>query len=439
MKLLPFIGLSAVIIPVLLSIILAVYDYNKWIQIPYWTMFGICYLFTDSDLEMCTPAQMKGWANWTIAKWNWQLETHQPGSNTPIPEMQAEDFSYELLEKMTKGFSQPVVIRGLFAKSDAVRKWTPEFFTEKYGNDTLVILGEGRTEEQYNIVKEIATTATRSNSDSGYGYQKVMQPYKMKLGNALRQMKDGAKLYLSNVDTIFRRNNDLLDDLNFTTIVKPWAYENYTPYAAQMFLGYGVSDTKETTGTIMHSAANANIFVQAQGAKDWKFVHPRYTIFLGPKLGKMTPAATVGHPPINVPTQWVTLNTGDGMLNPPWYWHEIRNREGFNVGVATRENHPVWILRNNWIFSSLLEFRATPRVAKNLIPKEQRVARFLAGVPFLTFYMVYLKEWLSGPGSNPLFTAAFNPCDEHDPNSCVTTFLDKTVYSEDIAPIPYRD
>jgi len=67
------------------------------------------------------------------------------------------------------------------------------------------------------------------------------------------------------------------------------------------------------------------------------------------------------------------------LLNPPWMWHEIRNCDGFNVGVATRENHPPWIMRNNWLFSFLLEFRATPRVAMHIIPKERKALRFMAG------------------------------------------------------------
>lgn len=127
------------------------------------------------------------------------------------------------------------------------------------------------------------------------------------------------------------------------------------------------------------------------------------------------------------------------LLNPPWMWHEIRNSDGFNVGVATRENHPAWILRNNWLFSCLLEFKATPRVAMHIIPKEKKGLRIAASVPFLAFGMTYVIESLRGPQKSPLFTAAYNPCDEHDPNGCTSTILDNLVYSDDVASIPYRE
>jgi hypothetical protein len=155
----------------------------------------------------------------------------------------------------------------------------------------------------------------------------------------------------------------------------------------------------------------------------------------------MTPAAKVLSAPDlkKVPKFWLDLQEGDALLNPPWFWHEIRNGPGFNVGIATRENHPPWILRNNWLFSALLEIRATPRVARNIIPKDKKALLFLSSIPYLSFTIGLVKELIHGPSPSPLFTAAFNPCDEHDPGNCTTTFLDKTVYSEDVVPIPYRE
>lgn len=96
-----------------------------------------------------------------------------------------------------------------------------------------------------------------------------------------------------------------------------------------------------------------------------------------------------------------------------------------------------WILRNNALFSMLLELRATPRVAKIIIPKDQKIARFLAGIPFLTMTLSWLLETIKGPQKFPLFTAAYNPCDEHDPQGCDSTLLDRAVYTDDITPLPY--
>lgn len=428
-----FFLISTILIPLLSLFIL---DYNRFISIPYWTVWSTCYLINDEiDLPFCSAEYIDSHVQWLIKNWRWDLENVAKDSFTPIPEMKAADFSYQKLNEMTKGFTQPVVIRGLFNNTKAHQKWTPEFFAEKYADDVLIILTEGRPEVQYESSAEIKTAAGK-----GAGYQKVMQPVKMKLKTALKRMMEGEKLYLSNVDTIFRKNNDLLDDLEFGDRVKPWAYkEDYAPYAAQMFLGFGAGEKKNTTGTLMHCASSANIFVQAQGSKYWEFVNPRYSALLYPSLGALTPAAKVRSAPKGVPKQYVTLQAGDGMLNPPWYWHEIRNGEGFNVGVATRENHPPWIARNNMLFQGLLEFRATPYTAKMVIPEDRKALRFLSQIPFLTFALGYLQETIKGPVKSPLFTAGMNPCDEHDQSgkSCASTLLDKAVYGDSIKHIPY--
>lgn len=413
------------------------YDYNRFIQIPYWTVFSACYLVSSPEYvpPVCSQKNLQVWSDWTTQFWRWELEgENQPGTNRPILEMEAKDFSYSLLEQMTQGFTQPVVIRGLFNGTAATTKWTLKHFEETYGEDVLIVLQDAVTDSQYTTVTESLSTKVSSS-----GYQNLMKPAKMKVKSALKYMQQGEKLYISNVDTIFRRNNDLLDDLAFSERISPWAYNPYTPYAAQMFLGFGSANRANTTGTMLHCAASANIFVQAQGVKDWTFVSPRYSIFVYPRIGYFTPAAAASKKPDELPRMHVSLRPGDAMLNPPWMWHEIRNQEGLNIGVATRENHPPWIMRNNWLFSFLAEVRSTPRVAKQMIPKDKKLLRTLASVPFLTFSMGYFSELVSGPAPHPLFTAAYNPCDEHDPNGCTSTMLDKTVYSDDVANIPFRD
>lgn len=421
------------LIAVAIPVIFRFYDYNRFIQIPYWTLFSFCYLFPENGLQMCSGQGILDMILWTQKQWRWELEEHKPGEVYEIAEIKKEDFSYELLGKVSKGYTLPVIVRGLFNGSKATEKWTHDYFVQNYGENIYITLSEGRTEEQYKSVAVVSKDVT----GDGKGYQNIMKPVKMKLKNALKYMSQGERMYLSNVDTIFRRNNDLLDDLEFGRV--NWAYKPYLPYAAQIFLGYGYD--KETTGTMMHCAASANLFIQVQGSKDWTFIHPRYTLFVQPSLGLVTPAAKAAVKPAQTgaPLMKVTLNQGDMLYNPPWMWHEIKNRPGLNIGVATRENHPIWILKSNWIFSALLEVRATPRIAKVMIPENQKFFRLLSSVPYLTFTFSLLSELIKGPAPHPIFTAAMNPCDEHDPNGCTSTFLDKSVYSDDVQSIPYRE
>lgn len=421
--------------PVIYVLLLGVFDYNSFIALPFWFHFSFCYLLNTEGTSICSSATEERIVTWTRDNWRWDLEGVDQYSNTPIPEIEAEGFSYDLLYKTSKRVTIPTVVRGLFNGSAANQKWSPDYFRDNFGDNVIIVLGDGRPESQYGITVKSANTATGKKT----GYQDVMQTVKMKLSTAVTRMEQGEKLYIANIDTIFRRNNVLLDDMEFTERINPWAYGNYTPYAAQIFMGFGDADVKETTGTLMHCAASANLFVQVKGAKEWTFVRPRYGPFLYPSLGMITPAAKVRAPPKNVPRMHVTLNEGDVMLNPPWMWHEIRNKAGFNVGVATRENHPPWIARNNLLFSMLLEWRATPRIAKMIIPEEKKALRFIASIPFLSFALTYLQETIKGPVPSPLFTAAANPCDEHDRTgkSCSSTFLDKAVYSDDVNSIPF--
>ncbi len=383
-----------------------------------------------SELPICSIASIDKLGDWTISKWNWDLEPQKPNTNIPIPELQAHEFSYEALEKLTNHFTKPVVVRGLFNGSKAIKNWNAEYFEEKYGEEILITVTEGRTEKQYENTDE---------KRNGFGYQRVMNVFKMKVKNALKYMKQGEKFYISNIDTIFRKNNELLDDLEFTERITPWAYNPYRPIAAQMFLGYGSKDVGNSTGTMLHAAHNANFFVQVHGEKNWRFIDPRYSVHFKPRLGRFVPAAKAGMKPVNVPFMNVVLRPGDCLLNPPYMWHEIVNSEGLVIGVATREIHPLWIARNNLLFHSLTEVRVIPRAARQMIPESQKMVRFMASIPFLMFTMSYITEYFRGPVPHPLFTADYNPCDEHDPNGCTSTFLDKNVYGDEVNNIPFRE
>lgn len=422
--------LTTIVIPLLAVLVMSVVDYNRFIQIPYWTIFSSCYLISEyAEISMCDGSHINQWGDWTISKWNWELENVKPDSNDAIPELAIGDFSFDSLKKLSKDFTIPVVIRGLFNNTPAVNNWNAEYFEEKYGEETLITITNAVVGDQYK------TTAQKGV----HGYQKSMNVVKMKLKNTFKHMQQGEKFYISNIDTIFRKHNDLLDDLSFEERIKPWAYDPYRPYAAQLFLGYGSKDAKSSTGTLFHSAFNANLFVQVHGTKHWKFILPRYSMFIRPELGGVVPAAKAGIRPENVPTMNVAIHAGDCLFNPPFMWHEITNGDGLVIGVATRENHPAWIARNNFLFQALHELRVTPKISKLNILKDKKSLLTIASIPFFSFGMSYLIEAIKGPRPHPFFTAGMNPCDEHDPTGCSSSILDKVVFDDTDGNIQVRD
>jgi hypothetical protein len=62
---------------------------------------------------------------------------------TPILEISKEEYSYEKLAEVSKAFSQPVLVRGLFADAPAVKTWTPEFLAEAMGDHEVNTVQNG--------------------------------------------------------------------------------------------------------------------------------------------------------------------------------------------------------------------------------------------------------------------------------------------------------
>ncbi|MEM7518055.1 MAG: cupin-like domain-containing protein, partial [Planctomycetota bacterium] len=96
----------------------------------------------------------------------------------------------------------------------------------------------------------------------------------------------------------------------------------------------------EGDGSGYHCANEVNFFFQVYGEKEWFFVHPRYTTQMDPRF--TTPRCNYfgsglkwGEHPRHVPIGRVLLQPGDVLINPPWWWHWVRNRST-SIGVATR-------------------------------------------------------------------------------------------------------
>ena len=76
------------------------------------------------------------WENFLIDHIDWELESRtyfhmDKNGRYPVPEIDAKDgFSFEKLRELTNDFTTPAVVRGLFANTEAVEQWTPEFFME---------------------------------------------------------------------------------------------------------------------------------------------------------------------------------------------------------------------------------------------------------------------------------------------------------------------
>ena len=150
---------------------------------------------------------------------------------------------------------------------------------------------------------------------------------------------DDPSVYIHNCEVVFRRYPELLAQLEL---------ERLEPYIkkglgyAQLFLGRG------GTGSPFHATAVWNWFVMLEGRKTWYFVDPRDSVFLYPfpVMGRAASFALCLFPDEYDAEQFpafawcpyyeATLEPGDVLLNPPWWWHAIRNVSPTTIGVASR-------------------------------------------------------------------------------------------------------
>ena len=222
------------------------------------------------------------------------------------------------LEKLFQEDIRPIVIRGYVKDYDCVKLWTPDFFKKNYGTYPIFY------------------TST----------QKIINDEGTNLADFISKIQNGDKsrAYIENMSDIFNAFPELHEQLSIEQF-KTY-FNNYASYhkVAQLFFG-GLG-----TGASFHCANELNCFINIYGRKKWTFVHPKYAIamkatlmnkgyFVGSFIKHRSPKKfrEIHYPLYNrIPKLVVTLEPGDILLNPPWWWHAIDNKTNTTIAVATR-------------------------------------------------------------------------------------------------------
>ena len=98
--------------------------------------------------------------------------------------------------------------------------------------------------------------------------------------------------------------------------------------SAQFVIGKTSADPSVSpTGSDFHCAAGNNWFIQVVGRKRWEFIMPEYSAYVWPLKGGLynfwnaqkDMEGAVQH----IPREYVDLEPGDMIFNPPWQWHKI--------------------------------------------------------------------------------------------------------------------
>lgn len=261
-----------------------------------------------------------------------------------IQEIGPRETSAFIPEFRDKG--SPVIIRGAAQSWGCVKKWTPDFFADKYGQY-----------EQFKIDKSGAQILAEKNSGAT---QEVTS-----IGEVVAKIKEGSSEY-ANFNPLIHYCPELHDDLEVNWIFKLMHKFGYSKMY-QLFMG------GQNSGTDLHCAISDNLFVQVYGEKEWyilppamsaalhipatrepcfhshiDFKNPDYERF--PVLKHIKPYRIVLHP-------------GDVFYNPPFYWHQVTNLTN-SIGVAYKWNYAPSSIRQSLVMSLLTILATNPPVWK---------------------------------------------------------------------------
>jgi len=250
-----------------------------------------------------------------------------------IPELQAENFTREDILRLSKGFTFPVVIRGVLVNSSGVKEWANStWWIDNYSNEGI-LCGTLNNVRPECTVKDFFDEIQNNNS-----------------------------FYISGASKIFDRHPQLaemVEDGKLKTI------EPGERVTTQIFMGL------KDMGSDIHAAMGVNIFRQIVGVKKWWFIPPSQTAYLKPSLnvnGFSAHTHTLVGKDGEQESPWMsklerytsTLYPGDVLINPPWFWHGILNlgdqSSDLVIGVPTRYNSGSVILtafRSNPILTAL--------------------------------------------------------------------------------------
>ncbi len=240
-----------------------------------------------------------------------------------IPSIEAKHFNKEFFQYWRKKVNMPIVIKGFLDEAPILKEASVENFIETKGDiEVKSIKKEINTE---NRIGQNISTVTSSFEDfltkSQYEDHYINNFY-----GILEDEDFQAKCFGDEIDSVQGQKNVLV----------------------QWFIS-----RSSKLGSSMHCAGGDNMFLNIAGKKEWHFIHPSYAPVLQTSVSQNASFAVsemqeqveddafkeliegydfMSH----VPFYKYTLDEGDMLFNPPFWWHSVRNRTEFTVGCATR-------------------------------------------------------------------------------------------------------
>lgn len=251
------------------------------------------------------------------------------------PTIDISELTKDKFITLTDNFTKPVIVKGFIKNSYAVKNWSLDYFSQKYGDLTLPIIKDADVKKGNSYIKD-------------YDYVTIK--------NIVKNIKEGNKLYMNNVSRIFGYYPKLLDELNLEQIKKYSGLDlKNSNNVTHMFMG------GKNTGTTLHASYTGNFFFNVKGIKKWILIDPIYSKYLLPTLSR-SGLFTVskinifknGNITDGMKRYQFTLEEGDLLFNPPWWWHAVKNETKYTIGCANRFSTFFVGMRNNPLYTTIM-------------------------------------------------------------------------------------
>lgn len=226
---------------------------------------------------------------------------------------------------LSRNLSSPVLIRGGLKDSTACQKWDFDYFSQGYSDKKIVCVNDSSVE----------------NTNESLKKGELLEGSFKTLGSVIQNIKQGGRNYISNVSEFLQTNPELVEELEIINLIenitKASKFSRFNYMFSQIFMG----NSHSVSG--LHCALGTNLFVNVLGQKEWTLIHPKYTSLLKPTVNPYGLFAISEQDIFNpedisqkIPHIRVTLDPGDVLFVPPWWWHAVRNESDLTIGVANR-------------------------------------------------------------------------------------------------------
>jgi len=214
------------------------------------------------------------------------------------------------------GFETPFIIRGLL--SDHALDWAE--LRDKFGDSLVPVHPCAELGEKWQ-------------------YHHVFQ---LRLSDAMRAMENGQPFSVVSTSTVFTDYAQLLSTPKLAVLRQVFGVE---------FLRLEMFVAGTGTGSSFHCAGGGNFYHMLYGRKQWLLVAPEDSFAMYPTIGRNRSSSIVCSP-INsdlydkeqrrsypmfgkVSKYVVTIEAGDILFVPGWWWHEVKNLTP-SIGVPCR-------------------------------------------------------------------------------------------------------